>query len=94
MTNTHSIEELKNVEIALSNLVNISRENERIGGLLQMVHTQLKGCQSDIVTSLIIQDIDTAEKSGVPLTDQQKVLLMEGAITSDDAILENRDLVG
>lgn len=92
MTNTHSIEELKNIEIALSNLVKLSHGNESIGGLIQMVHCKFKDCQSDIITSLIVQDIASAEREGTLISDNQKTLLVTGAITADQIITANRNL--
>jgi len=86
MTNTHSIEELKNIETALSNLVQLSQGNDKFGGLIQLIHKRFQDCQSDIITSLVIQDIEMAEREGGSFTDQQKALLVQGSITTDQVI--------
>lgn len=85
MTNTHFIEELKIIESGLSNLTQLLKVDPTVGGLAQLLYERFTNCQADITSSLILRDIQNAESSGTTLSDHEKISLLDGFISIEQA---------
>lgn len=86
MTNSHCIKELKTIDTALKNIVQIVNDGGTTSGLLELVQMKFSEIMPEITLNLSLLDINTLEGDGYVFSNEQKAQIALGTLDIDSVL--------